>query len=44
MATELEEKSQVKAKFSRDLATVKDNLMELATWRPPPWSTASRPC
>ena len=31
MATELEEKSQVKAKFSRDLATVKDNLMELAS-------------
>ena len=30
MATELEEKSLVKAKFSRDLATVKDNLMELA--------------
>ena len=30
MATELEEKSQVKAKFSRDLAAVKDNLMELA--------------
>ena len=31
MATELEEKSQVKAKFSRDLATVKDDLMELAS-------------
>jgi phosphate transport system protein len=30
MATELEEKSLVKAKFCRDLATVKDNLMELA--------------
>ncbi len=30
MATELEEKSLVKAKFSRDLATMKDNLMELA--------------
>jgi phosphate transport system protein len=30
MATELEEKSLVKAKFSRDLATVKDNVMELA--------------
>ena len=30
MAPELEEKSQVKAKFSRDLAAVKDNLMELA--------------
>lgn len=30
MAPELEEKSQVKAKFSRELATVKDNLMELA--------------
>ena len=30
MATVLEEKSLVKAKFSRDLATVKDNLMELA--------------
>jgi phosphate transport system protein len=30
MATELEEKSQVKAKFPRELATVKDNLMELA--------------
>jgi len=30
MATALEEKSLVKAKFSRDLATVKDNLMELA--------------
>jgi phosphate transport system protein len=29
MATELEEKSLGKAKFSRDLATVKDNLMEL---------------
>jgi phosphate transport system protein len=31
MATELEEKSQVKAKFSRDLIAVKDNLMELAS-------------
>jgi phosphate transport system protein len=31
MATELEEKSQVKAKFSRHLATVQDNLMELAS-------------
>ena len=31
MATELEEKSQVKAKFSRDLVAVKDALMELAT-------------
>ena len=30
MATELEENSQVKAKFSRDLATVRDDLMELA--------------
>ena len=30
MATELEEKSQVKAKFSRDLATVREDLMELA--------------
>jgi phosphate transport system protein len=30
MAAALEERSQVKAKFSRDLATVKDNLMELA--------------
>jgi phosphate transport system protein len=30
MATELEEKSRVKAKFSRDLDTVKDSLMELA--------------
>jgi phosphate transport system protein len=30
MAMELEERSQVKAKFSRDLATVKENLMELA--------------
>ncbi len=30
MVTELEEKSLVKAKFSRDLATMKDNLMELA--------------
>ncbi len=30
MAPELEEKSQVKAKFSRDLATIQDNLMELA--------------
>ena len=30
MATELEEKSQVKAKFSRSLATVRDDLMELA--------------
>ena len=31
MAAELEEKSRVKAKFSRDLATVQDNLMELAS-------------
>jgi phosphate transport system protein len=31
MAAELEEKSQVKAKFSRDLIAVKDNLMELAS-------------
>ncbi len=31
MATELEEKSRVKAKFSRDLSTVQDNLMELAS-------------
>jgi phosphate transport system protein len=31
MVTELEERSQVKAKFSRDLATTKDNLMELAS-------------
>jgi phosphate transport system protein len=30
MASELEEKSQVKAKFSRNLATVRDDLMELA--------------
>jgi phosphate transport system protein len=30
MATELEEKSRVRAKFSRDLDTVKDSLMELA--------------
>ena len=30
MATELEEKSLVKAKFFRGLATIKDNLMELA--------------
>ena len=30
MATELEKKSQVKAKFSRSLATVRDDLMELA--------------
>jgi len=30
MATELEEKSRVKAKFSRDLATVREDLMELA--------------
>ena len=30
MATELEEKSLVKAKFSQDMATMKDNLMELA--------------
>jgi phosphate transport system protein len=30
MATELEEKSQVKAKFSRNLAAVRDDLMELA--------------
>ena len=30
MATALEEKSQIKAKFSRDLAAVKDSLMELA--------------
>jgi len=30
MATELAEGSQVKAKFSRDMATLKDNLMELA--------------
>ena len=30
MATELEEKSRVKAKFSRDLIAVKDDLMELA--------------
>jgi len=30
MGTELEEKSQVKAKFSRDLATVREDLMELA--------------
>jgi phosphate transport system protein len=31
MATELEERSQVKAKFSRDMATMKDNLKELAS-------------
>ena len=31
MATELEEKSQVKAKFSRDLVAVKDDLMALAS-------------
>ena len=31
MAAELEEKSRVKAKFSRDLSTVQDSLMELAT-------------
>ncbi len=31
MAAELEEKSQVKAKFSRDLIAVKDSLMELAS-------------
>ncbi|MGO9578108.1 MAG: phosphate signaling complex protein PhoU [Desulfobaccales bacterium] len=31
MVTELEERSQVKAKFSRDLATVQDNLKELAS-------------
>ena len=30
MATELEEKSRVKAKFSQDLATVREDLMELA--------------
>ena len=30
MVTELEERSQVKAKFSRDLATVREDLMELA--------------
>ena len=30
MAAELEEKSLVKAKFSRDLATVREDLMELA--------------
>jgi len=30
MATEPEERSQVKAKFSRNLATVRDDLMELA--------------
>jgi phosphate transport system protein len=30
MGTELEEKSQVKAKFSRDLAMLRGNLMELA--------------
>jgi phosphate transport system protein len=30
MATELAEGSQVKAKFSRDMVTLKDNLMELA--------------
>ena len=31
MAAELEEKSRVKAKFARDLSTVQDSLMELAT-------------
>ncbi len=31
MVTELEERSLVKAKFSRDLATVQDNLKELAS-------------
>jgi phosphate transport system protein len=31
MAAELEEKSRVKAKFSRDLSTVQDSLMELAS-------------
>ncbi len=31
MATEREEKSQVKAKFFRDLSAVQDNMMELAT-------------
>jgi phosphate transport system protein len=31
MATELEERSQVKAKFSRNLAKVRDDLMELAS-------------
>lgn len=31
MATELEERSQVKAKFSRNLAAVRDDLMELAS-------------
>jgi phosphate transport system protein len=31
MATALEEKSLVKAKFSRDLATVREDLMELAS-------------
>ena len=31
MATELEERSQVKAKFSRNLAGVRDDLMELAS-------------
>lgn len=31
MVTELEERSQVKAKYFRDLATMKDNLMELAS-------------
>ena len=30
MASELEERSQVKAKFSRNLVTVRDDLMELA--------------
>jgi phosphate transport system protein len=30
MVTQLEEKSRVKAKFSRDLSMVQDNLMELA--------------
>ena len=30
MGTELEEKSLIKAKFSRDLATVREDLMELA--------------
>lgn len=31
MATEMEERSQVKAKFSRNLAAVRDDLMELAS-------------
>ncbi len=31
MATELEQRSQVKAKFFRDLSAVQDNLMELAS-------------